>query len=49
MMSMLFSFNPHKQCQYEMEDNFTDNETDAYKRESKGHVVSYGSTSSKII
>lgn len=29
MMSMLFSFNPHKQCQYETEDNFIDNETDA--------------------
>lgn len=45
MMSMLFSFIPHKHRQYETEDNFTDNEADASKRESKGHMVSYGSTS----
>lgn len=43
MMSMLFSLNPHKECQYETEDNFTDNETDAQKTESKEHTVSYGS------
>lgn len=29
MMTMLFPFNSHKWCQYEAEDNFTDNETDA--------------------
>ena len=49
MMTMLFPFNPHKQCQYETEDNFTDNETDAHKRESKGHTMSYSSTSFKNI
>ena len=34
MMSMLFPFNPHKQSQYKTDNNFTDNDIHALKRES---------------
>jgi hypothetical protein len=46
-MSVLFSFNPHKQCQYQTEDNSAHNETDSQQREKKGHMVNNDPTSLK--